>query len=357
MRRPVGVILAAVVLGCIALFGILGCLLTLAVTFFLHNPIIQQAPGVRTIVGVLECAMLVFFLWCVWTVVGLFRMKLWARLSIIVIGGIVFVLSALAALGTFLARGFAPPLPAGSAPVNMQAVFIGVALFYFCVSLIGVWWLVYFNLPSVRAAFAPARVLPPGPGNGFGPGPGSGPQLGPGFGTLPPPGASLSESAPPAMSGWRLVIIVWACLLLACVLAVPMILVTPMPYFIAGVVLGGSVGKLVLLLLLSVEIWLGIGLLRKWKAAWYVAVAWQVYSAFYLLTFLLPGVWRRFAVYQEQLAAQFSTLPGSAPPASLFEQRSFFVCAILFGLGIIGVCTTALFRRKADFLGRQSSAV
>lgn len=154
MRRPAGVIVAAVVLGIVALFGILGAALVMGATVLAHNPIIQNAPMVRTSVGLFGALVIVFFIWCGWTVTGLLRMRSWARVSMVVIGGIIFLVCATLGGALLLARGLAPAIPLGSSGLQVQTVIVATSVFYFLCSLIGVWWLVYFNLGPVRSAFA-----------------------------------------------------------------------------------------------------------------------------------------------------------------------------------------------------------
>jgi hypothetical protein len=257
MRRPAGVILAAIVLGFMALMGIFGSLISVAATIFMHNPAIPPIPGVRAIMVVMTGGMLCFFLFCAWTVVGLFWMRPWARYSILVIGGLEFCFSLLMCGVMVLLRASPPPMPvaATSSPVSFQAVFLGMAASYGFLSLIGAWWLVYFNLKPVRAAFAgtsPA-VIEPGLGE-----------------------SQVLVAQPQAgMPGWRIVIVVWASLMLMSALYVPLVFLMHIPLFVFGFVLRGSAATATLLAMLAVQVWLGFGLLKKWTAAWYLAMAWQ----------------------------------------------------------------------------------
>lgn len=149
--------MAAVVLGLIALVGLLGAVLVLGASVFLTNPIIQRAPSVHAAMIGFGCCTLAFFAFCGAIAIGLLRMRSWARICVAIVGGVIFVLSGLSAIGVFLARGYVPPVPLPAGGANVQTVMVGIAVFYFLLSLVGVWWLVYFNLPAVRAVFAAAR--------------------------------------------------------------------------------------------------------------------------------------------------------------------------------------------------------
>jgi hypothetical protein len=156
VRRPAGVVVAAVFLAIIALFGIFASLFILGVVLLVHTPVIPNLPGVRVALGAVGAFILLYFVFCAWTVVGLIRLRRWARYSILLIGGWQFFLGALLCAGTILVRSFAPPLPPTANPINLHDILIATAGLYALLSLLGAFWLVYFNLGGVRSAFRPA---------------------------------------------------------------------------------------------------------------------------------------------------------------------------------------------------------
>lgn len=169
MRRPAGVVLAAVLLGIVAVFGILCTAPGVVFAIFTHNPVLPSA--FRPYVVFTSAIGLCFFLWCAWTVIDLFRMRGWARISAAVIGILVAIFSAAAGGGVLAARRYAPVLPAGVSNVNVSSIMVYVAIAYFVLAAIGIWWAIYFNLAPVRAAFGSAHlmvtnpdILPPGAG-------------------------------------------------------------------------------------------------------------------------------------------------------------------------------------------------
>jgi hypothetical protein len=99
---------------------------------------------------------LLISLFCGWTVVGLFRLQRWARYSVIVLGGALAIFSTLSAI-LFFALAFSPAISApnasGMRPATMRIVSLAMAGFFLFVALIGVWWLVYFNLRRIREVF------------------------------------------------------------------------------------------------------------------------------------------------------------------------------------------------------------
>jgi hypothetical protein len=334
MRRPAGVILAAIVLGFMALMGIFGSLISVAATIFMHNPAIPPIPGVRAIMVVMTGGMLCFFLFCAWTVVGLFWMRPWARYSILVIGGLEFCFSLLMCGVMVLLRASPPPMPvaATSSPVSFQVVFLGMAASYGFLSLIGAWWLVYFNLKPVRAAFAgtsPA-VIEPGLGE-----------------------SQVLVAQPQAgMPGWRIVIVVWASLMLMSALYVPLVFLMHIPLFVFGFVLRGSAATATLLAMLAVQVWLGFGLLKKWTAAWYLAMAWQVYTVVCLASLVSPKVFAHFTAYQQELLGSWGvTVTGpNSTHMVVMNYRPFLLPSLVLWVGIVAVLTFALFQRREDYL-------
>ena len=107
--------------------------------------------------------------WAIITAVGLFRMKRWARVSTIVIGGLL-VFFALPGMLIMLVLAAVPPLPAGVASAQAHTlqmasriIFAVIAMVYACACAIGIWWLIYFNRKSVREVFAGAagELAPP----------------------------------------------------------------------------------------------------------------------------------------------------------------------------------------------------
>jgi hypothetical protein len=316
--------------------GILGELLSMGVVLFMQNPALPAGPaasGVRAIMVVMTAVMLCFFLFCGWTVVGLFRMRLWARYSILVIGGLEFCCCALLCGMMLLLRSAPPPMPVTPSPMSFRAVLLVSAAFYGFLSLIGAWWLVYFNLAPVRGAFVglPAATLTSGEPAVLA-------------------GAGQNGGLGPTVPGWRMVIIVWACLLLFSIVGLPMVLVMHMPLFLFGVVFRGTAATALLLAMLGVQIFLGVGLLKKWRAAWYVALVWQVYTVAFFLAFLAPGMWARFMAYQDEMTGRWGVAFHAGNTAMVMNMRPFMAIGFVLGAAIVVLLTVALFQRREDYL-------
>jgi hypothetical protein len=269
-------------------------------------------------------------------VVGLFRMRGWARISMAVLGAVIGFFSLLSGVAVLWAVRFTQFLPPGPSSGMAQTVLSVMAGFCFAIALVGVWWLVYFTRARTRAAFAGSRplsadsvaVLPPGA-----------------WGSAPTPGTP----------GWRIVIMVWAWMMLVCAVFLPCLLWLHPPMFIFGVVVRGGAATAALAVFWLVEIYLGIGLLRRWKPAWYLALLFQAYSVLYCVSFLIPGVWTRYMAYQQSLISQWG-LPTATPGnPSMVEQGPFLAIVFVFSAVLVVLFTWALIERRKDYLGVRAT--
>jgi hypothetical protein len=165
-EKPGGIYVAAIVLSLMAAFGLISVAFSVVALFFTSHSIAPSIPTVRILLAVVQLLMLAVVFWCLWTVVGLFRFRRWARYSMIVIGILDFLFFALlsGALiwlhgNPFVAAMDARPNP--SMPFSPGMLMLGLSAFYALLALIGVWWVVYFNLARVRLAFTPPPGLTP----------------------------------------------------------------------------------------------------------------------------------------------------------------------------------------------------
>jgi hypothetical protein len=117
-------------------------------------------PGFLTAVIVVEALfVLAMAVWGFITFAGLLRMRQWARISMLVIGGGQALICGLSALVMLLFVFLPLPTLAGAAQAP-QAVFaakaiLGVmALLFFLHAALGVWWVVYFVRKKTAQAFA-----------------------------------------------------------------------------------------------------------------------------------------------------------------------------------------------------------
>jgi len=99
--------------------------------------------------------------WGICTAIGLFRLRRWARYSVLVIGGCLALFAIPQIVIMLIMMAVPLPLPANVDPAqaqiahNFAKVMFGVmSALYAVVCAVGVFWLVYFNRKRVREAFA-----------------------------------------------------------------------------------------------------------------------------------------------------------------------------------------------------------
>ena len=174
MKRPAGLIASTVVLALVSLLQVAMALLMAAAAEFSPKAALSARAGAPAVspppawLPIFMYGLAVLFLglaiWGIATAVGLHRLRNWARLSVLVIGGGMAVIGFFSALA-MLAVMFMP-LPASAAmganqahatQIMVRAVLAFIALFYAGVLAVGIWWLVYFNRRNVRALFINAQ--------------------------------------------------------------------------------------------------------------------------------------------------------------------------------------------------------
>jgi uncharacterized membrane protein len=157
---PAGIVVAAVVLGLMAFVGLVVAACSAFALFLSHNPIIPRITSVRLTVAGLDVLLLALVILSVCTIVGLFHRKSWARHSMTLLGLLDFVTFGLAAAGILIGRAMSgmATLPIPNHPnLTLGDIMLGVAAFYVVLALVGVWWMIYFNVGSVRLVFAETK--------------------------------------------------------------------------------------------------------------------------------------------------------------------------------------------------------
>ncbi len=163
MNRPIGVIVSAVVLGLAALSLLLMASLMVFVSIFANHQLSTAAmphAAVYLFLGV-SLFYAVLAVWATLTVIGILRLRSWARYSILIVGGGLACLGVFAALGTLLSRSILAKLPTSQPaadPHIMAIIFMVLAAIYLIIAAIGTWWLVYFNLRSTREPFSNSSI-------------------------------------------------------------------------------------------------------------------------------------------------------------------------------------------------------
>lgn len=240
--------------------------------------------------------------WGIWTAVGIFRRRGWARVSILIFA----VLLAFMGCGAMLAVFFVPLPSAEGVPTPLMGnIRWMITAFYGGLALIGAWWLFLFNTSGAKQYFA-EREFP-------------------------------RESARPLSIG----IIGWYLLIGAVFTALAAVL--RMPAMLFGMAATGWSALAVYTGFTAVQIYLGAGLLqlqeeaRVWSIAYFCVAGANV-----AVTVALPD-------FAGRMQDMFSALPGFlrlGPPPPLEGTGRL----MLISAAVVAVPIWFLVRRRAAFV-------
>ena len=257
MSRPVGVTASAIVA---VLGSILALLLAvLSVTaLFIETP--QPRPPNTAQAVVAGAAMFAALAGIgIWTSIGLFRLRSWARTSILILAGFVAAGSIFSLLLTM-----AVPIPpefsadTGQTFRRMMAWVFGIPL------AIGIWWLIQFNTRSTKTAFA----------------------------------SPIAEAVSPRPLS--ITVIAWASILGAVSCLFPIL--TRAPAFLFGAIFTGWVAGVIYALFAALSLYIGKGLLVLRERARVLAIGWYGLSIVHLsLLRLVPSLRQRMLELQRGL--------------------------------------------------------
>jgi len=238
--------------------------------------------------------------WGIATGVGLLRLKAWARASILVFSGLMEI-TALACIPVLFIMSRMPILqrePPGAAAGAMVVVGAVMGL----MAALGVWWLVLFNLKSVRAQFDETGVT----------------------GAYSEGGDTAQARAMKPRRPLSITLIG-----LMYLLASPAVLIAffrPYPAFLMGLVIEGNAAVLVYAVYGALALILGIGLLmlKPWARILGICL-----SAIHLLggwiAYFTPGG------LEKMLAVSLKLSPRPAPPVTADLLRTMLPIGMLFG--------------------------
>jgi hypothetical protein len=166
MKRPIGLILSAIVLSLAALFLLLLSAVSVFTSLFASRQ--PSTAAMPHFVTYLFVALSIFYaaqaVWAILTVIGILRLRSWARYSILIIGGGLVVIGVFLLLGTLLSRTMLPALQTQQPAIDphiMSIVLMVMGALYLLITAVGIWWLTYFNLRSIRELFSNQAMAVP----------------------------------------------------------------------------------------------------------------------------------------------------------------------------------------------------
>lgn len=314
MQRPMGTFIAGVILLVFGLFGLLIFFLGLLGTLAMSSAQTAAVPSARSLSLAAEILFAILSIFCCWVSVGLFRMRAWARYVSIVMAALGACFCGLAAVMMLLLQRM--PLPASNIPPEMQhSLFAFLSILYFFLAGIAVFWVIYFNRASVRAAFAAAAVRREGE-DAFG-------------GVILP-----NRRQHQVVSFAQIVLWVVAVLFLIGGASMIFLMVLGTPMFILGWLATGTAAFLIEILWTCLLIYAGLGLIFHWRGGWFLAVFLQGYSLLSVVLLLIPAYTARLIAASQMLASHLAPGAAGEPVSAPFMVASSAVGGLL-ALGIL----------------------
>ncbi len=226
----------------------------------------------------------------IWTSVGLFRLRPWARTSILVFAGFL----AAGSLFTLLIT-MAVPIPREITASTEQSFRRVIAIIWGVPLAIGVWWLIQFNTRSTKAAFA----------------------------------SPIAEAA--SLRPLSITIIAWASIFggASCVLGI----LTRMPAFLFGGIFNGWTAGVIYAVFGALSLFIGKGLLDLREEARVLAIGWFGFSFVHAsLVTLVPALRQR--LIESQRAFTHNQQNPIAFDQGIVIYGTFAVAAIVAAGGI-----------------------
>jgi hypothetical protein len=350
MKKPTGVIIAAVLLVLLAIIGTLSTIGFAVVSAIMPHPAVNGRQS-QIVEGILIAffALPTIFTWCVG--VGLFRGKNWARISGVVLGCIIALSAAFFGLGT-VTMIMVPQFRSQFGNARFGLI-MGV-IFYLLLAAFGVWLGIYLSLRSVRQAFRSNIVYVPNTA-AYSSSVTFDPSATTRLPTPPPTPAYIavpSHVTPETSQGIaspRIVVLVFAMLSLIGSISLLGMAAAGMPLFYLGVNLQGHAAALALIVLAAINIVIAIGLFRRFPPAYYAALALQLLGMVSSLALLSPS----FRARTIQASTAFAMRMTPAQPSQMqpmihsIQNRALLVNAILLPF-VLAFFTWAILRDLAN---------
>jgi len=327
MKRSPGVTAAAIVAflgsGLTILMGVLVVSVGLTGMSRASVPAGQNfPPGFLFAVMITES--LVYFAFAGWGIasaVGLLNLKEWARVSVLVFGSLTLAMCGVLAAFVWLIQ--LPSTP-GTPSVDWRMIKAIASLIFLAPTAIASWWLVLFNLRSVRTQFA-------------------------GVGTFDVSGSPIIAAQPTTLAARRPVsITIIAVLFLFGALSVMAAIPLKSPLIFFGHFIEGGAARFGYLLMLAIHLYLGIELLRLKPLARQVGIYFKVFAFLNTLMFLaLPGWDARIALLLSKTPQYY--------PSPIPNMGQFLRFTMGLGLVLPLVILWFLITRKRAFAPPESS--
>jgi hypothetical protein len=299
MSRPVGITASAVVAVVGSMIVLLfAVLLIVTPSITIGQPPPPYAAQIGIVAGAIAAALAGLG---IWTAVDLFRLRPWARMSILIFAGFLGAWAALALIVTMVM-----PLPTELTAGTGQIFRTSMAVGFGTPLAIAVWWLIQFNAKSTKAAFA-----------------------------SPVPEAASPRPLSVSIIGWTGIVGG-----LGCLIWIPIRL----PAFLFGMTFNGWTAGIVYGLFGALWLYIGKGLLDLRERARLLAIGWFVFGLVHTCVItLVPSVRERMFEMQRTIN------PNQQYPTPI-DQGALMYLMIAFTAILAATAIWFLVRNRAAFV-------
>jgi hypothetical protein len=350
-RASLPAVTAAAVLAII--FGALGVLggLLIEVSMLLMPDVQTSAgrpaipPGTRAMAGMVWFFLIAVAVFGIFVGLGIVRRRKWARISILVWGGFMAVVSLITIPVLFFVFSAMPgmmPKEADAAPVISVMKWISV-LFYGIPLGVGIWWLVLFTRPRVAAAFSDEAGSPPYP-----------PTMDVSGFPLQKPAAPGSRSPKPACPLPLMILagfLIFSAFFMVSLVLVPV--TGAMPFFFFGHFYSGLTAKVILGLMSLLFGASGVGMFKLKPWALHTIL---VLQCVFLINGIMSMLNPRFLLVMQEAMQRADALNPAFPGGNPFLTGSFFRAILIFSLCFGAALIALLLFYRSRFLEAASAA-
>lgn len=339
MKRSAGVTVIAILSMLGSLFTFAMGILILVVMFMAPVHSSNQFPGppifFKVIILLGSLMYLLPAVWGIVTSIGLWRLKNWARISIIVFSVLLTLMGVCSGLMMLVVP--MPPTPNTALdPSVMTGIRISMGAFMFALAGMGVWWLVFFNRSKVKEQFGQVPFVPV-----------TGTQLPTNQNSL----STLASTNIPGVNKRPLSITIIAWLLLIGCLFLPLCFVLHTPAVLFTKLLIGWPADLFYLSFAVAQLCIGVGLLRLKPAARMAAIIIFAFGSVNAAVFYLaPGGHARMLALMERQQSMFPWMrmfPNQ--PEFQFDPTPFMYMGAVCGLIGAAIPLYFLITRKVAY--------
>jgi hypothetical protein len=332
MKRPVPIVLSAILLGLLGAFQLLCAVLMVVVGLMALN---KGLPGPQTATPMpfppswlpilyfaMSLLLAAFAAWFILTLIGLVRMRSWARYSVLAIAGLMAALGGISMVASFAMPFLMPAMPTAANqpvldPAMMRGVFFVTGAIYGVFTAIGAALLVYFNLARTRALFLQNAPV-----------------------DLRPPNTSTGRPRPTAVTviSWIYLISAPFCLIYAFL---------PFPAFLFGFMFYGWAARCVYAFFGILTLAIGYGLFRLREEARMAVYAMFAFLPIQVVVLLTPWGSRQFRLCMDAIdAAMFAGQQAAPNP---FGSPGAVIFFLLLTMVFYGVAIWLLHRHRVAF--------